>query len=538
MAHVAVCDAHGAVHSSEKRMSQGEGYLLGARFVQKSVIQDKLLDRDSAFLQRLGITREQYRLQVEARQGATPWLICEQCVGLLHLSQADKDAAREAARRWWKDDSVPGHILGPSAQVKHKKPAYFMVFGNGFKPSDKQAQFLVLAWVERQKAALGADAGSGVRCEVYSRPDSSRAQFLEVIPEVQRSHPGQVVDDIIMLDQKTGKDMALVAVWAPEDTAFIRPLLKPQARVGPAATPETRPSPRAAAPTKATGGGIRIFLGALLVLWSLLTILAAWTNPQAFRDSTARWLPLFVFGMPGLLLLYSGWRVRRKSRAQVAVAPEKVAVAGAQPPPRPSIPPRPPVAPQPATVQLSGEGLVSATSLPIGACPSCHASLLSTDPEKRRIGVRPSRTKAGVHDIVCPSCGYDLTSLVHAASKPSEEKPATPVPAAGPANAVVPKDQPAQVEEVGARRYAGPPVSDLTQEGLLQELQKLGLSRQEAEASMQGALMMISVLDRNQINAIYVGKAPLDAKNLALKWAAHCAYHGGQIRGLHRGAAA
>jgi len=118
-----VCDAHGAVWKSEKQISPDEGYLLDARFMQKSVIQDKLIDQAVPMIQAMGITREQYRLQIESVQGASPWLICDECIGVLKLSQADKDAAREAATKFSADKSTPGHVPGSKKKTKEKRTA-------------------------------------------------------------------------------------------------------------------------------------------------------------------------------------------------------------------------------------------------------------------------------------------------------------------------------------------------------------------------------------------------------------------------------
>lgn len=220
------CDAHGPVWKSEKQMSPGEGYLLGARFMQRSVIQDKLIDRDMPIMQAMGFTREQYRLQVESIQGAGPWLIWDECIGVLKLSQADKDAAREAAKRFWVDKSTPGHMPGSRVKTREKKPAYFVIFGNGFTPSEEQAKFIMLAWLDKRKAVLGTDAVVGVRSDLRFRTQAPRMQFIEVVSEVKKEHPRQVIDDMVMLDQRTGKDIAVVAVWPPEDTAYIQTVLK------------------------------------------------------------------------------------------------------------------------------------------------------------------------------------------------------------------------------------------------------------------------------------------------------------------------
>lgn len=220
-----VCDAHGAVWKSDKQMSPGEGYLLAARFMQRSVIQDKLIERDMPMMRAMGFTREQYRLQVESLQGASPWLICDDCIDLLKLSPADKNAAREAAKRWWNDNRTPGYVPGTSKE-REKKPAYFKIFGNGFTPSEEQAKFIMVAWLEKRQAVLGKDAVIGVRSDLIYHNPVPRMEFVEVVAEFQKAHPEQVIDDMLMLDQKTGKDIALVAVWPPEDTGYIQTLLK------------------------------------------------------------------------------------------------------------------------------------------------------------------------------------------------------------------------------------------------------------------------------------------------------------------------
>lgn len=89
-----------------------------------------------------------------------------------------------------------------------------------------------------------------------------------------------------------------------------------------------------------------------------------------------------------------------------------------------------------------------------------------------------------------------------------------------------------QEDKLDKLRYSGPPVSDLTQDGVIRELQKLGLSHGDADATVHAALVLASTMDRSQIEAIHFSKKPLTSKNLALKWAADCTYHGAQPRRL------
>jgi hypothetical protein len=170
------CDAHGAVWMSELQMSPGEGYLLDARFMQQSVIQEKLLDRDMRMMASVGISRAQYRAQVEAMQGYSPWLICDQCIRLLKLGQADLDAAREAAQRWWTDKSTRGHLPGRSAApvVDSFRPTSTSVPAARERPVADQAELsrkLAIASLVLNAAAIPLSCtGFGVLLPVLAVP--------------------------------------------------------------------------------------------------------------------------------------------------------------------------------------------------------------------------------------------------------------------------------------------------------------------------------------------------------------------------------
>lgn len=237
-----VCDAHGAIWQSDKQLSAGEGYLLGARFVQRSVIQDKMIDRDMPMMQMFGMTREKYRLQLEMTQGTSPWLICDKCIGVLNLSPADKDLARQAARRFATNPNTPGHDPGSKSPTRSKKPSYFMIVGNGFTPTEREAKDVMLAWLHKRKGIFGQDAVVDVPSVLESRPKANRLKFFEIVEEVQRKNPGHAIDDLLRLEQQTGKDLALIAVWPPEDATFIQGLLKKQPEAQAAAKKVDRPA--------------------------------------------------------------------------------------------------------------------------------------------------------------------------------------------------------------------------------------------------------------------------------------------------------
>jgi hypothetical protein len=45
--------------------------------------------------------REEARREIEAKQGVTPWLICDKCIDLMGLSEADRKTAKDRATKWW-----------------------------------------------------------------------------------------------------------------------------------------------------------------------------------------------------------------------------------------------------------------------------------------------------------------------------------------------------------------------------------------------------------------------------------------------------
>jgi len=110
------CDAHDAVWGTSKQLSSGEGYLLAARFMQSSAVQEKNIEVGV----RMGFPRELYKQQIESIQGKSPWLICEQCADLLKLSEADKGAARQAALSWRRDKTTAGHMPQESLEGGQK----------------------------------------------------------------------------------------------------------------------------------------------------------------------------------------------------------------------------------------------------------------------------------------------------------------------------------------------------------------------------------------------------------------------------------
>jgi len=116
---MSVCDAHEAAWGIKKNLSEGEGFLLAAQFMQNSSIQEKNVDRMAKLFSGM-MSREQFKVQLESNQGKTPWIICEECADFLMLSKVDRKAAREAAKKWWQNESTPGHMPGQNIEKNNK----------------------------------------------------------------------------------------------------------------------------------------------------------------------------------------------------------------------------------------------------------------------------------------------------------------------------------------------------------------------------------------------------------------------------------
>lgn len=220
------CDSHVALYGTPQMISEGEGFLFAMHFMQNSEIQEKTIER-AMETDILSMSREEMKSYIESRQGSDPWIICEKCVGSLNLGSYEVAAARDAAIKWWNDKSSPGHMPSSDTSLSPKKPSHFLISGNGFTPSEDQARLIIAAWVKKRKNILGEGSSVGVKYIFESLPQTSRDVFFKIISDVQSKNPDQTIDDVIMLDQKTGKDAILIAIWAPEDSDYINSLLHP-----------------------------------------------------------------------------------------------------------------------------------------------------------------------------------------------------------------------------------------------------------------------------------------------------------------------
>jgi len=282
-------------------------------------------------------------------------------------------------------------------------------------------------------------------------------------------------------------------------------------------------------------GRARFVIGGFLIFWGLITIIGAWVEPSRFGDdSSARWAPVFVFSIPGFLLILSGLRARKKLRAALNSREEQASRTTS-----PSSPIERAVSGiSPRTTESASPGTGNMISLtekdfPYSACPLCHESFLSGDSALRRLKVRPSSTEKDKVMLLCPGCDYNVSVLVglRPSDEASQQKPdggAVGTSAGSGLASGLPKTLPKGNLE--GKAYTGPPVRDLTQEAVIQELLKLGLDRETAEAQVEASLVLVSTWPPALMEAVCGTEIPLAADNFVLRWAVHCVRHGAEIR--------
>jgi hypothetical protein len=161
-------------------------------------------------------------------------------------------------------------------------------------------------------------------------------------------------------------------------------------------------------------GRIRFVIGGFLIFWGLMTTIIAWVDPSGFIDAaSARWAPVFVFCLPGLLLILSGRRTRKRLRAASDSEEQKASqiTSPASPVERtvPRISPRTAESVSPSTANMI---TLTEEDFPYSACPLCHESFLSGDSGLRRLKVLPSLTEKDKVSLLCPGCNYNVSVLV------------------------------------------------------------------------------------------------------------------------------
>ena len=169
----------------------------------------------------------------QAKQ-AKPWLLCTDCAGRLSLATPE---AREWARLWWSSGETfapPGsgpvplsevHLNRPSAEILSSgvpRPTRTIFFGRGFVPGQSEIMNAVQGFV-MSKGKVTRNHFMDIPVECEARPAASREAFFNVVDEVRRWNPSAFILDLIVLDQRNGRDTVMLAIWEGAAAEQARP---------------------------------------------------------------------------------------------------------------------------------------------------------------------------------------------------------------------------------------------------------------------------------------------------------------------------
>ncbi len=163
-------------------------------------------------------------LAEQQAQQAKPWLLCADCAGRLGLATPE---AREWARLWWSSGGTfapPGsgpvpvsevRLNRPSAEILSSgvpRPTRTLFFGRGFLPGQAEVMNAVQGFV-MSKGHVTRNHFMDIPVECESRPAASREAFFAVVDEARRWNPNAFILDLLVLDQRTGRDTVMLAIW-------------------------------------------------------------------------------------------------------------------------------------------------------------------------------------------------------------------------------------------------------------------------------------------------------------------------------------
>ena len=221
----------------------------------------------------------------QAKQ-AKPWLLCAACAGRLELATPE---AREFARRWWSSGGTfepPGSGAVPLSAVRLTRPAgevlatgvprptRALVFGRGFVPGEAEVGMAVKGLLMSKGKLTGAHF-KDIPIECESRQAASREVFFSVVDEVRRWNPSAFILDMLVLDQRTGRDLAILAIWEGDDAETARRQFPADASAGPSSSSAGRIAgvPAKALERRPPKKWTRV-LGVILIVWGIVMVLA------------------------------------------------------------------------------------------------------------------------------------------------------------------------------------------------------------------------------------------------------------------------
>jgi len=171
----------------------------------------------------------------------SPWIVCESCAKM--LGEKSKDA-RSNALLWWASRgsfAPPGsgpvpveevRVVETPADVSRSglpKASRVYVLGNGFRPSYEDVERGGLSLCRMYAQTLVPSHFGGIVVRLEEMQLQTREAFMQAvcrfISRTEKEHPGVHVADAFVLDQRSGRDIAFVAMWEGPSAEIARRLL-------------------------------------------------------------------------------------------------------------------------------------------------------------------------------------------------------------------------------------------------------------------------------------------------------------------------
>lgn len=114
-----------------------------------------------------------------------------------------------------------GEAGGADSSMMNDDPELCILFGNGFEPTQADSDQMLNLWTGARKNVLNLDLSGGVDIELRETSRSPRSVFAMEVEAEKTLRPGRCTDSVSRLDQRTGRDLALLAVWSPEKSGRV-----------------------------------------------------------------------------------------------------------------------------------------------------------------------------------------------------------------------------------------------------------------------------------------------------------------------------
>lgn len=92
-------------------------------------------------------------------------------------------------------------------------PSVVYVIGRNFKPTQDQMYAACGVLFKKYEGILTPDHFQEVNIGLRMEAAADRKAFFQVVPAKQAEYPGAHVVDLFILDEDSGKDMVIIAIW-------------------------------------------------------------------------------------------------------------------------------------------------------------------------------------------------------------------------------------------------------------------------------------------------------------------------------------